>query len=158
MTIRSKFLMAFISVSLSVACVNAWSKSDGVDLAAIKQKNKELLSLIEDQDPKVRDLPKADRNQIIKLQAKLDLLIADNEEWEALDDKTRIDVVNTNNKIWGIVADAKEDAQQCETERTTGSHLTKLRCRSARERREEGEAAREELDENRMRGRWATGN
>lgn len=91
------------------------------------------------------ELSSRDRRQIADDQARVFELLAGKESLDELPKDARIEAFNALQSINAILAKAEEKRMVCKSERSTGSNLSRTRCRSVGQMREEREAANRTL-------------
>jgi hypothetical protein len=155
-----KTFLAAATLALVLSAGSLAAKTKPIELQDLRERNATLVQRIVDEDPAtMKKLQVSDQKKIKKLEEDLSKIIGGATQWADLIEPERVKVVNLNNEIWAIVADASDNVNRCQTVRKTGSHMSTTRCRTRKEEQEEMADAQDYLDDSlQQRAQLRSGN
>ncbi len=139
----SKCLLVFVAVA-TVSVAEAADPAAPFDVATVVAQQQKIRLDAQSGDGGFSELPAQTRSQLLERQKAL-LGLIEGRSYEQLDEQQRLQATQEIAWIDGIAKQAADERLVCERTKAIGSNRTERVCKSARQRREERETARDAM-------------
>lgn len=143
----TRLLGAAFGLLMATSFGAAAEGTDGPTLSEIREQQLELRDEVADGEDIFQAMNDTERGSLMARQTELLAMIEGKQTVEELDDEDQVRAFNLLQEINAMVNSVEGDQMVCEYVRKTGSHRKTKHCATVAERREQREAAQQNLQE-----------